>query len=226
MEYWSTGVWGFKTSLHYSITPIQLPVCKVMIVAVILSAGESSRMGRPKALLPIDGVRFIEKIVTSLQATRVGQIIAVLGHNAEEMRQKISDLPVSIVINSNYKQGQLSSLVAAIRSIQSSKNSVDGMLVHLVDHPYITAQLVDAMIERFYETKKLIVVPRYRGRRGHPVIFSSALFAEMLAAPVDQGAKAVVHAHRDETLEIDTGDQGVTIDIDTPDEYREHVKGK
>ena len=100
------------------------------------------------------------------------------------------------------------------------------MLVHLVDHPYITAQLVDAMIERFYETKKLIVVPRYRGRRGHPVIFSSALFAELLAAPVDQGAKAVVHAHRDETLEIDTGDQGVTIDIDTPDEYREHVKGK
>ena len=197
-----------------------------MIVAVILSAGESSRMGRPKALLPIDGVRFIEKIVTSLQATRVGQIIAVLGHNAQEMRQKISDLPVSIVINSNYKQGQLSSLVAAIRSIQSSKNSVDGMLVHLVDHPYINAQLVDAMIERFYETKKLIVVPRYRGRRGHPVIFSSALFAEMLAAPVDQGAKAVVHAHRDETLEIDTGDQGVTIDIDTPDEYREHVKGK
>ena len=183
-------------------------------------------MGRPKALLPIDGVRFIEKIVTSLQATRVGQIIAVLGHNAEEMRQKISDLPVSIVINSNYKQGQLSSLVAAIRSIQSSKNSVDGMLVHLVDHPYINAQLVDVMIERFYETKKLIVVPRYRGRRGHPVIFSSALFAELLAAPVDQGAKAVVHAHRDETLEIDTGDQGVTIDIDTPDEYREHVREK
>jgi molybdenum cofactor cytidylyltransferase len=210
--------------LHHS-NPI-LPVCKVMIVAVILSAGESSRMGRPKALLPIDGVRFIEKIVTSLQATRVGQIIAVLGHNAEEMRQKISDLPVSIVINSNYKQGQLSSLVAAIRSIQSSKNSVDGMLVHLVDHPYINAQLVDVMIERFYETKKLIVVPRYRGRRGHPVIFSSALFAELLAAPVDQGAKAVVHAHRDETLEIDTGDQGVTIDIDTPDEYREHVREK
>src|SRR2546426_3577716 len=116
-----------------------------MIVAVILSAGESSRMGRPKALLPIDGVRFIEKIVTSLQATRVGQIIAVLGHNAEEMRQKISDLPVSIVINSNYKQGQLSSLVAAIRSIQSSKDSasVDGILVHLVDHPYINPDLVN-----------------------------------------------------------------------------------
>ncbi len=197
-----------------------------MIVAVILSAGESSRMGRPKALLPIDGVRFIEKIVAALKSTRVGEIIAVLGHNADEMRQKIGDLPVTIVVNPNYKQGQLSSLMAGINSIQSSKDSasVDGILVHLVDHPYINPDLVNLMIDRFRETKKLIVVPRYRERRGHPVIFSSALFAELLAAPIDQGAKAVVQAHRDETLEIDTEDEGVTIDIDTPEEYRQHVK--
>ena len=197
-----------------------------MIVAVVLSAGESSRMGRPKALLPVDGVRFIEKIVTALKSTRVAKIIAVLGHDADEMRPQIGDLPVTMVVNPNYKQGQLSSLVAAINSIQSSKDSasVDGILVHLVDHPYINPDLVNLMIDRFHETKKLIVVPRYQGRRGHPVIFSSALFAELLAAPLDQGAKTVVHAHRDETLEIDTEDEGVTIDIDTPEEYRQHVK--
>jgi molybdenum cofactor cytidylyltransferase len=197
-----------------------------MIVAVVLSAGESSRMGRPKALLPVDGVRFIEKIVTALKSTRVAKIIAVLGHDADEMRRQIGDLPVTMVVNPNYKQGQLSSLVAAINSIQSSKDSasVDGILVHLVDHPYINPDLVNLMIDRFHETKKLIVVPRYQGRRGHPVIFSSALFAELLAAPLDQGAKTVVHAHRDETLEIDTEDEGVTIDIDTPEEYRQHVK--
>jgi molybdenum cofactor cytidylyltransferase len=197
-----------------------------MIVAVVLSAGESSRMGRPKALLPVDGVRFIEKIVTALKSTRVAKIIAVLGHDADEMRRQIGDLPVTMVVNPNYKQGQLSSLVAAINSIQSSKDnaSVDGILVHLVDHPYINPDLVNLMIDRFHETKNLIVVPRYRGRRGHPVIFSSALFAELLAAPLDQGAKTVVHAHRDETLEIDTEDEGVTIDIDTPEEYRQHVK--
>jgi molybdenum cofactor cytidylyltransferase len=199
-----------------------------MIVAVVLSAGESSRMGRPKALLPVDGVRFIEKIVTALKSTRVAKIIAVLGHDADEMRRQIGDLPVTMVVNPNYKQGQLSSLVAAINSIQSSKDSasVDGILVHLVDHPYINPDLVNLMIDRFHETKKLIVVPRYQGRRGHPVIFSSALFAELLAAPPDQGAKTVVHAHRDETLEIDTEDEGVTIDIDTPEEYRKHVEGK
>ncbi len=198
-----------------------------MIVAVILSAGESSRMGRPKALLPIDGVRFVEKIVAALKSTDVGSIIVVLGHNAEEIRQKISDLPVTILINHDYKQGQLSSLQAAIRHLESSSkgSSVDGILVHLVDHPYISAGLVNLMIDRFHETKKLIVVPRFQGRRGHPVIFARALFSELLAAGLDQGAKPVVHAHRDETLEIDTEDRGVLIDIDTPEEYRQHIKG-
>jgi molybdenum cofactor cytidylyltransferase len=198
-----------------------------MIVAVVLSAGESSRMGRPKALLPIEGVRFIERIIATLQSTRVGKIVVVLGHNAEEMRQKIADLPVELVINPDYKQGQLSSLLAAIRSIESSRDaqSVDGILLHLVDHPFIGAELVNLMIERFYKTGKLIVLPRYRERRGHPVLFSKMLFAELLATPVDQGAKAVVHAHRQETLEVVTEDEGVTIDIDTPEEYRRHVGG-
>jgi molybdenum cofactor cytidylyltransferase len=199
-----------------------------MIIAAILSAGESSRMGRPKALLPIDGVRFIEKIVTSLRSTRVSKILVVLGHNAAEIQQKISDLAVDLVVNPDYKQGQLTSLRAAIRGIEAGKDAerVDGLLVHLVDHPYINADLVNLMIERFYETKKLIVVPRYQNRRGHPVIFSRALFGELLVAPLDQGAKAVVHAHRDHTLEIDTNDEGAIIDIDTPEEYRTHVEKK
>jgi molybdenum cofactor cytidylyltransferase len=198
-----------------------------MIVAVILSAGESSRMGRPKALLPIDGVRFIEKIVTTLKATRVGRIVVILGHNVAELRLKMSGLPVDLVVNPDYKQGQLTSLHAAIRSIEAGHDAdrVDGILVHLVDHPYINAGLVNLMIERFYETKKLILVPRYQDRRGHPVIFSKALFKELLAAPLDRGAKAVVHAHRDDTLEIDTNDEGAIIDIDTPEEYHRHVKG-
>ena len=79
------------------------------------------------------------------------------------------------------------------------------------------------MIDRFYETKKLIVIPRCGGRRGHPVIFSSRLFPELLSAPLEKGAKVVVHAHRDETLEIETDFAGVTIDIDTPEEYRQYL---
>jgi molybdenum cofactor cytidylyltransferase len=196
-----------------------------MIVSVVLSAGESSRMGRPKALLTIDGETFLERIVTALKQTGVGKIIVVIGHNAEEMKERIDHLPVEILVNHQYKLGQLSSLHVAIRHLTSDQ-SCDGMLVHLVDHPYIDGKLVDVMIRQFYDSKKLIVVPRYQGKRGHPVILSRRLFTELLDAPMEQGAKAVVNAHSADTLEIDAADEGVTIDIDTPDEYRQHVKVK
>lgn len=196
-----------------------------MIFAVVLSAGESSRMGRPKALLPIEGQTFIEKIVGALKQSTVGKVIVVIGHNAEEMRARIAHLPAEILVNSNYKSGQLSSLQTAVRRLESEADC-DALLVHLVDHPYIDPALVDEMIRRFYESKKLIVVPCRQGRRGHPVIFARELFAELLDAPLDQGAKAVVNAHRDETLEIETDQEGIAVDIDTPDLYRQHVKGE
>jgi molybdenum cofactor cytidylyltransferase len=194
-----------------------------MIVAVVLSAGESSRMGRPKALLPIDGQTFIERIVAALKQAKVGKIIVILGHNARELQSKISHLPVEILINTDYKLGQLSSLQLAVRNLQPDL-ACDGMLVHLVDHPYLAPALVEEMIRRFYETNKRIIVPRYHGKRGHPVIFSNALFSELLSAPVAEGAKAVVNAHRDETLEIDTQEEGIAVDIDTPELYQQHVR--
>ena len=196
-----------------------------MISAVILSAGESSRMGRPKALLPIDGQTFIEKIVGALKGAQIGNVIVILGHNAEEMRRRIEHLPVEFLVNPDYKLGQLSSLQVAVRHLENTADC-DGMLVHLVDHPYIDAKLVKVMIERFYDGGKLIVVPRHGNKRGHPVIFSRKLFGELLAAPMDQGAKAVVNTHRNETLEVDTQDSGVNVDIDTPELYRQHVKGE
>lgn len=194
-----------------------------MIIGVVLSAGESSRMGRPKALLPIEGQKFIERIIRVLGLSRVGRTIVVLGHHAEQLRGQIEHLPVEILINPGYQSGQLSSLQAAIRHIERDDRCA-GMLVHLVDHPFIDVALVDKLIDGFFETKKLIVVPRYKEKRGHPVIFSRELFRELLDAPVDQGAKAVVNAHRQDTLEIDWQDEGIILDIDTPELYRQHVK--
>jgi molybdenum cofactor cytidylyltransferase len=196
-----------------------------MISAVILSAGESSRMGRPKALLPIDGQTFIERIVAALKHGGIERIVVVLGFNTEALRRQIAHLPVEILVNPDYQLGQLSSLQVAVRHLQADKNC-HGMMVHLVDHPYIDPQLVQLMLRRFDESKPSIVVPRYRGKRGHPVIFSSSLFAELLNAPMNEGAKAVVNAHCGETLEIDTEDAGITLDIDTPELYRRHVKGE
>jgi len=196
-----------------------------MIAAIVLSAGESSRMRRPKALLSIEGETFIGRIVAALKRTQVGKIVVVLGHNAEQLAAAIRPLGVEILVNSDYRLGQLSSLQVAVRSLQSDADC-EAMLLHLVDHPYIDAALVDRMIERFHETKKDIVVPRWRGKRGHPVLFSRRLFAELLAAPMDQGAKAVVNAHAEDTLEIATEEEGIALDIDTPELYRQHVKGE
>jgi len=196
-----------------------------MIAAVVLSAGESSRMGRPKALLPIEGETFIGRIVGSLKRTQVGKILVVLGHKADQLAAAIGPLPVEILINPNYQLGQLSSLQVAVRTLLPDPDC-DGMLVHLVDHPYIDASLVNRMIRQFYESKKDIVVPRCRGKRGHPVLFSRRLFGELLDAPMDQGAKAVVNAHGAATLEMETDEEGITVDIDTPELYRQHVKGE
>jgi molybdenum cofactor cytidylyltransferase len=194
-----------------------------MIAAVVLSAGESSRMGRPKALLPIDGQTFIEKIVAALKQAKLEKIIVILGHNAPELEAKIAHLPVDILINADYKRGQLSSLQLAVRYLQADLDC-NGILVHLVDHPYLDAALVEEMIRRFDESKSKIVVPNFHGKRGHPVIFSRELFPELLSAPMDQGAKTVVNAHRAETLEIDTEEEGIAVDIDTPELYQQHVR--
>jgi molybdenum cofactor cytidylyltransferase len=194
-----------------------------MIVAVVLSAGESSRMGRPKALLPVGETFFLERIVTALRATKVQKIIVVLGHNAATLGERIKQLPVEILVNPNYSLGQLSSLHVALRALENT--AVDGIVLHLVDHPFIDPSLVNRLIDAFYTAKKPIVVPVCRGRRGHPVIFARQLFAELLAAPLDQGAKAVVRAHGSDTLELETDDEGITCDIDTPEDYRRHVGG-
>ncbi len=120
-----------------------------MIVGVVLSAGESRRMGSPKALLSIGGSVFIERIVSALEESRVGKIIVVLGHHAEEIKAKIGRLPITVVVNKDYTKGQLSSLIVAIRSLEAEK--VDGALVHLVDHPFVNPTLIRQMIDNFYE---------------------------------------------------------------------------
>ncbi len=196
-----------------------------MIVAVVLSAGESSRMGRPKALLPIDGQTFIERIVGALKQGGVERIVVVLGFEAEEMRRHIAHLPVEILVNPDYPTWTVVVASGCPAPFSRRIKGCAGMMVHLVDHPYIDPKLVSLMLERFDESTHSIVVPRHQGKRGHPVIFSRKLFDELLRAPMDQGAKAVVNAHRDDTLEIDTKDAGITLDIDTPELYRQHVKG-
>ena len=186
-----------------------------MLAAVILSAGASSRMGRPKALLPYREGTFLEHLMQVTRHPRIGVTRIVLGSGAEVIRSIAKLDPSVIALNPEWEQGQLSSICAGLRSLEGIET--DGMVLCPVDHPLVSARLVSDLVERFYEEKKAIVLPTYNGRRGHPAIFSSALYAELLAAPADKGARAVVWAHASEIREVATDEEGVVLNLNDPD---------
>jgi len=186
-----------------------------LLAAIILCAGASSRMGRPKALLPYRESTFLEHLIQATRHPRIGVTRIVLGAGAGEIRT-VAKLDASVVVlNPGWKQGQLSSICAGLRGLEGIET--DGMILCPVDHPLVSATLVSNLIEQFYSTGKPIVLPIYNSRRGHPVIFASALYEELLAAPSDKGARAVVWAHAAEVLEVPTGEEGVILNINDPD---------
>jgi CTP:molybdopterin cytidylyltransferase MocA len=186
-----------------------------LLAAVILSAGASSRMGRPKALLPYREGTFLEHLIEVTRHPRVGVTRVVLGAGAEVIRSLGKLDPAIVVLNLAWEEGQLSSVWAGLRSLEGIET--DGILLCPVDHPLVTATLVGELIERFYEEKKSVVLPTYKGQRGHPVIFSSALYAELLGAPADKGARSVVWAHGTDVLEVPTDEEGVVLNLNDPD---------
>lgn len=192
-----------------------------MLAAVILSAGASSRMGRPKALLPYRQGTFLEHLIEVTRHPRIGVTRVVLGAGAEVIRTIGKLDPSIVVLNPEWEQGQLSSICAGLRSLEGI--DTDGIVLCPVDHPLVSARLVSELVERFYENKKAIVLPTHGGRRGHPVIFSSDLFGELLAAPADMGARSVVWAHASDVLEVPTDEEGVVLNLNDPETLKRAI---
>ncbi len=184
-----------------------------MLAAVILSGGASRRMGSPKALLDYQGRPFLEHLLEITRHPQVGVRRVVLGAHAEPIAKSIALSADDIVVNADWQQGQLSSIQAAIRSLPPD---TDGMLLCLVDHPLISAALVDQLIAEFYAAQKLIVLPVFEQRRGHPVIFSAALYDELLRASPATGARAVVWAHGADVREVPTTEEGCVLNLNDP----------
>lgn len=187
-----------------------------MLAAVILSGGASSRMGSPKALLPYQGRPFLEHLLEVTKHPKIGARRVVLGAHAEPIGKAVALNPEEVVVNEEWKQGQLSSIQAAVRSLPAG---TEGMLLCLIDHPLISAALVDGLIELFYRTRAPVVVPVFEGRRGHPVIFSAALYGELEKAPADVGARSVVWAHRAEVREYVTAEEGCVVNLNDPETF-------
>ena len=192
-----------------------------MISAILLAAGESRRMGSPKALLHYQGQTFIERICTAFLTAGVDELIVVLGARAEEIGRALpTHLALRSVVNSRYSQGQLSSLMVGIGALSPESEAA---IVNLVDHPLVSSETIKEVIDSYRAAPVPIVIASYQGKRGHPVLFSSQIYGEILAAPLDQGAKVVVRKDPTRVREILLDDPGILADIDTPEDYAHFV---
>jgi molybdenum cofactor cytidylyltransferase len=202
------------------------------IAGLVLAAGESSRMGRDKALLPYRGRTFLETIIGKLREAGIDRLAVVLGHHAEIIRAAAgldsAAAGVEIVVNRDYRLGQTTSLQAGLGVFQKASagsrsphpDDPAAVILCLVDHPAFDPATLTSLLATFERTAAPVVIPTHGGRRGHPVLIARALFAELLALRPDQGANVVIHAWRDRTELVEVADPGVLVDVDDQAAYQ------
>lgn len=189
-----------------------------MIAALILAAGESSRMGTPKATLTYRGRTFLELIVQTLQEGGLERIVVVLGHQAEEIQRQVKIEAAQVILNPDYRSGQTSSLQAGLRALIA--DDLDAVLLCLVDHPAVSAETARTIVATFRQCGAPVVIPTYQGRRGHPVLIGRQAFDELLGLTRDAGADSVVRRYRPATQYVEVEDEGIVVDVDDPESYR------
>ena len=189
-----------------------------MIAGLILAAGESSRMGRDKALLTYRGRTFLETIISALHEAGVNNVAVVLGHHAEDIQKAAVLEGLQVVINPDWRRGQTSSLQAGLRALD--RPYLEAIVLALVDHPAVSVATLQALITCFRDTAAPVVIPVRELERGHPVIISRALFPELLSLKSDEGANLVTRKYRDATQFLKVDDPGILLDVDDEETYR------
>jgi CTP:molybdopterin cytidylyltransferase MocA len=188
---------------------------------VILAAGEARRMGdRLKPLLPLEGSTFLEVMVQRMSEAGAEECLIVTGYAHSRIADEMEIPNARFLVNDDWRTGQLSSLQTAVRALPPES---EGMLFTPVDHPLVKASTYRVLVEQWYEERHRMVIPRYGGRKGHPAIFPSRLYAPLLHGNLRGGARDLIYREMEEVLFVDIGDPGVVYDIDTPDDYRRHI---
>lgn len=187
---------------------------RTFLSAVVLAAGSATRMrGTNKLLLEIDGRPLVRIVIEALRQGGVDELIAVLGHQAERVRAVLPP-GVEVVINKEHATGMASSIRCGVQAVCPQ---AQGVYIALADMPQISPALIAALREPFEKaTAPMIVTPIFAGRQGNPVVFSRALFPELLRLSGDRGAKHLLARHEDKVIKVKWRDRSIFADIDTP----------
>ena len=183
---------------------------------LILAAGASTRMGRPKQLLAVDGQPLLRRVTEAALAAPVSAVVVVLGARAAEIAPCLAGLPVQIVVNPGWAEGMGSSLRTGIEAIAAVSPAPDFVVIALGDQPDFAAGQVIRLIETQRATSRPIVAADYDGVRGPPVLFAAKYFPALAALEGDSGARALVQAH---PHEVATASFPKATDLDTPADY-------
>ncbi len=204
-----------------------------MISGIILAAGESRRMGKAggdavmKQTLKIGESTILERVIDVLYGSTLEDVIVVLGHRADEIREKILSKvehrlrPVRIAVNERYKDGMLSSIQCGLRALSDETRA---FLIALGDQPFISGNLVNEIVEGYKRSGRGIAIPTYRGSRGHPLVLDIKYKEEVLSTSVKLGMRQVITKHAHDVLEVKIDSEDILKDIDTPEDYRRELK--
>lgn len=187
------------------------------VAAIVLAAGRSRRMGAFKPLLPFGEKTVIETCIDNLRGAGVGEIVVVLGHRAEELRARLSKLPVRFAVNDEAESEMGASIARGVEQVSSGMRV---LLVALADHPAVTSDVIKFLIGRRGETGARFVVPAWRGRGGHPVLVDLAYREELSRLDAGRGLRGLFDSHADEVLRVEVGSPYVARDMDTWEDYR------
>lgn len=193
-----------------------------MISLVILAAGKSTRMKENKLLLKLDGETLIERVVKTVKGSSADEVIVVLGHEAEKVREQLVKLDCKVVVNENYMRGQSESVKVGLAAVSSSAEAV---MILPADVALIDAESINSVIDEHRKSKSHIVIASHKHQSGHPILLDRALFQEV--SQIDEsalGLKAVINRHRSEVKYVEVGTENVLIDIDTREEFDKYFR--
>ena len=186
------------------------------VTAIVLAAGRSSRMGSSKPLLRLRGRPLLELTLEAVSRSRVGQVVVVLGYQADQVRDEVRLARARVVVNPDFTEG----LSSSIRTGVHAAGAAAAHLFVLGDEPFVSQATYEAILDAWVREGPPLVIPRYRGRRGNPVLVDRSLAAEVATLSGDTGVRALFPRHAEDLRWVEVDDPGILVDLDRPDQVR------